>query len=264
MQLQTESHFVRHEPCPICFSKNNLGVYSDGHKWCFGCGYFESARLSVEQVKENLQAFQTQKKNKNSNVPSIALPADFTHVIPSTPLTWLRSYDIEDRLILEKRIGWSEESQELIFPVYDAYQNLLMWQGRGFGDAPNDGHKTTRKYNTKGLPEDIDCVHTGPYLLNPNTVCVVEDFVSHLKVGEYVCPTLCLFGSSVSFKRLARLARRYKHLLIWLDYDKRRHATLAKLKANPYFHRVQVIVTEKDPKEYSVPELRGRTAYLVP
>ena len=34
--------FLRHEPCPKCGSKNNVGVYKDGHKNCFtpDCKYY--------------------------------------------------------------------------------------------------------------------------------------------------------------------------------------------------------------------------------
>lgn len=36
-----DSVFVRHEPCPSCRSRDNLARYSDGHGYCFGCGYYE-------------------------------------------------------------------------------------------------------------------------------------------------------------------------------------------------------------------------------
>lgn len=36
-----ESTLLRHEPCPSCGSRDNLGRYSDGHGFCFGCGYHE-------------------------------------------------------------------------------------------------------------------------------------------------------------------------------------------------------------------------------
>lgn len=37
----SESTHLRKEPCPSCGSKDNLGRYSDGHGYCFGCGYYE-------------------------------------------------------------------------------------------------------------------------------------------------------------------------------------------------------------------------------
>jgi twinkle protein len=35
------SVFVAKEPCPECGSRDNLGRYSDGHAFCFGCDYYE-------------------------------------------------------------------------------------------------------------------------------------------------------------------------------------------------------------------------------
>ena len=51
MEKDTEtSTCIAHEPCPECGSKDNLGRYSDGHGYCFGCGYFEKAGEEVESV----------------------------------------------------------------------------------------------------------------------------------------------------------------------------------------------------------------------
>lgn len=36
----SESVFIRKEPCPACGSRNNLGVYTD-HAFCFGCDHWE-------------------------------------------------------------------------------------------------------------------------------------------------------------------------------------------------------------------------------
>ena len=49
----TDSHFVRHEPCPSCGSKNNLARYSDGHAVCFtgGCDHYERATGEVIESK---------------------------------------------------------------------------------------------------------------------------------------------------------------------------------------------------------------------
>ncbi|MDW9519114.1 toprim domain-containing protein [Sinorhizobium meliloti] len=37
----TDSDFLRHEPCPKCGSRNNLARYTDGHAYCFGCRHYE-------------------------------------------------------------------------------------------------------------------------------------------------------------------------------------------------------------------------------
>ena len=50
MEIGTEtSTCISHEPCPECGSRDNLARYSDGHGYCFGCGYYEKAE-SMEEV----------------------------------------------------------------------------------------------------------------------------------------------------------------------------------------------------------------------
>jgi twinkle protein len=41
--IDEEGTFLRHEPCPMCGSRDNLGRYTD-HAYCFGCGYYESSQ----------------------------------------------------------------------------------------------------------------------------------------------------------------------------------------------------------------------------
>ena len=51
--MSNDSHFVRHEPCPSCGSRNNLARYSDGHAVCFtgGCSHYERATGEVIESK---------------------------------------------------------------------------------------------------------------------------------------------------------------------------------------------------------------------
>ncbi len=51
--MTSDSHFVRHEPCPACGSRNNLARYSDGHAVCFtaGCNHYEKATGEVVESK---------------------------------------------------------------------------------------------------------------------------------------------------------------------------------------------------------------------
>lgn len=58
METKEESTLIRHEPCPACGSKDNLGRYSDAHGFCFGCGHWEpgegnSSKPTEQQVKRD-------------------------------------------------------------------------------------------------------------------------------------------------------------------------------------------------------------------
>lgn len=51
----SDSVCIGHEPCPSCSSRDNLGRFSDGHGYCFGCGYYEKAdeMLQEESTSED-------------------------------------------------------------------------------------------------------------------------------------------------------------------------------------------------------------------
>lgn len=79
-QDTTQSEFLRHEPCPACGSKDNLGRYDDNHAFCFGCGYYEhgDGSLPSTNAKHALSFFQVKgepvtltKRNLNGNTCKI-------------------------------------------------------------------------------------------------------------------------------------------------------------------------------------------------
>ena len=43
VNMNEESEFVAHEPCPNCGSSDANSVYSDGHKFCFSCHTYTPA-----------------------------------------------------------------------------------------------------------------------------------------------------------------------------------------------------------------------------
>lgn len=231
------SKFLGHEPCPACGSRDNLGAYADG-KYCFGCGWgIRGYRgYSLRELRQRLD--QQEKSRGSSPVP---LPDDFSFDLPPPVLAWIKQYGITDRELDDNRIGWSFRAQYLIFPVFDIFGNLVLWQGRYFG--PNAKHP---KYFTAGLPETV--FHylglIGDY---SGAVCVVEDFVSAVKVGR-VIPASPLCGSTLSVQRIAKMSDQFKNLYIWLDKDKHVYSLRARWRASAYFENVRTITTDLDPK----------------
>ena len=45
--IDSDSEFVRHEPCSACGSSDALARYSDNHAHCFSCGHYEHGDGSV-------------------------------------------------------------------------------------------------------------------------------------------------------------------------------------------------------------------------
>ena len=249
------SNCLRHEPCPKCGpaqdgAGDNLGVFDDGHKWCFACGYFvpSSGIISIQDVRARL----SRRADKNFAAPP-TLPGDHTHIIPIHAYKWLKQYELTDEEINRHRIGWSAQYERIIFPIYDDAGNLLMWQGRycPFSNSPSEKRS---KYFTQGRVESVLALFGTPPSAD-GMVCLVEDFISAIKVAR-VCSSLCLWGSEVSLTRLKRVSLLFPHIILWLDNDKAAHSIKCVTKARPYFEKVSGIYTDHDPKTYSTEELK--------
>jgi Zn ribbon nucleic-acid-binding protein len=236
--------FLRHEPCPSCGSQDNLGVWDDGHKWCFGCGFFvPSSNMSIEQMETALVG--KDKNNKNDG-----LPLDFTHSLPAEPYAWLKQYEITNAEIIQHNLGWSASRQMLIFPYFGENNEVIFWQGRYFPQRKP-------KSFTGGDFRHLVLVrhHVGTTDFSGGVLTVVEDPVSAIKVSR-VCDVHPLFGSNLSQHNAIRLSRYFSELNLWLDFDKTKEALKFAERYKFLFKKVNVISTEKDPKEYGTEQIR--------
>ena len=238
--------FLQHEYCPKCGSRDNLGRWDDGHGWCFGCGYYEPPQI-------HRSITQTPEKVKTCYNDLIMPPDDISKCIGIKGWTWLKKYGI-----LESEVNdcfWSDSKQWLIFPIYSKLARkdynkdiLIAWQARNF-----DPIRYKPKYITHGQIGDI--IHL--YGKESDTVVLVEDILSAIKVGRSQHQSMPMFGSNISLKTLTRLAKRFKKLGIWLDMDKAKESLKSKLRASQLgFDQVFTIITPKDPKEYSDEEIK--------
>lgn len=232
------SSFLRHDPCPQCGSRDNLGVWDDGHKYCFGCSYFEGREgNSIEDVKNFLQ----QQEGNPQHHDSINLPYDSSRVLPEIALTWLRKYGLtNDEIYKQNNFSWSSYNETLIYSVFDPFGNLVMFQERYFGTA------NISRFNTVGLPEKTFHIIGS----NNNCITVVEDVISAIKVGRHTS-CLPLWGSNLSTNRIITLSNMYPNLNIWLDKDKQSYSIMGRQRAAPFFHRARSIISELDPKAYN-------------
>ena len=258
------SIFLHHTSCPKCRSRDNLGVWEDGHMWCFGCGYYKPAVTTVGMVKSYIT-----KKNKENNQDdtTVSLPSDSTYYIPREPRQWLNKYEITEKEIVENKLMWSQSKEMLIFPYYgDSNEELLFWQGRFF--PPKSPKTITYGYPNRCLV--LVCAGNAPMgyvgsntdsnktIYSGSRVAIVEDPVSAIKVARYL-PSHCLFGAYLSLGQAQRLARYFKKLYIWLDQDKTKEAMKFQQRYAMLFNDIKVISTELDPKECSNEKIREAT-----
>lgn len=240
-----DSNFVSHNPCPSCGSRDNLGVWDDGHKWCFGCGYWEKAtsELSIQQLQQKLKR-QHQLPNGD-----ISHPAGYTNHLPDVALDWLLTYLTEEE-VMAHEFGWTDWRDWLVMSIRDEENRLVLWQARSFNPE-----KYSRKYYTRGDAAKV--IHLeGLHHEKKETVVLVEDYLSAIKVARFVTSSP-LWGSSADSAKLAQLGRRFKHADIWLDKDKHLDSVKLRLKALPFFDSVRVVSTDEDPKALDHFTLKG-------
>ena len=242
---------IQRTACPRCRSNggdskgDNLICYSDGGMHCFACGYHEhsNSKRSVESQLERFSNTQPAGFNSGVNLPNDLVfdPAQ----IPRRVMQWLAKYNITKPEFQGWNLCYSPSLEMLIFPgmVDDVCE---YWIGRNFGDGP--------KYHTVGpigkYPVIFEAVHSQP----PDTIIAVEDFVSAIKVSRH-CDAVCVFSGTLRRKQAVTLSKRYKHLIIWGDYDKTvENMRLAKQDTS-LFKTSRSNMTTKDPKEYSNEEI---------
>ena len=235
--------FIGKERCPKCAAigkdKNhdNLGIYSDGGKYCFSCGYTLGSNPIVSFSN----------KQQVENKP-IYLPQDCSFDYPQSALNWCAKYELDRNDLLTNRVMWSEQTSRLIFPVFGE-EGLLSYQGRYFGEG--DYPKWW------GIGNMVDVFHIiGDK--HAKTLVLTEDILSSIKVSRFT-QAMPIFGSHISterFKRLYSLLGKSCEVIIWLDYDKRKEATLFQRRGALCGLNTRVIITELDPKEIPCLELQ--------
>lgn len=209
--------------------------------------------MSVKDIKQKIKH-----EEKEKGYPNVYLPSDFSYSIAPRAVEWLRKYGITDEEINRERFGWSDSKQYLVSPVFDVYDNLLLWQGRYFG-----GNESHPRFYTSGTPETVFNIVDSAgrrdgddaRMWSHDFVVLVEDYISCIKVGRQF-PAMPLFGSEISLDRIRKLSDLVTSLVIWLDRDKLRSAVKARFKALAYFDQVTCIVSDRDPKEYDNDEIR--------
>lgn len=249
------SAFIKHEGCPECGSKDNVGVWTDG-KYCFGCGWFQPVGKLL-QFKKKLQSVQHTPITINGEINVIRLPTDFNFAIPLTQKMWLHKYDLTEKEIRVNKIGWSFMNQYLIFPIYDKHNTLLMWVARNF---KTDNRANSPKYITIGKKGNI--LHILGNYPESNTLVLVEDLVSAIKIAR-IGPTMPLFGAILSREQALNISKMYKNIVFWLDKDKHSEAIKQSEKFAHVFDHVGIVSTPEDPKELRTVEARNHLKWYI-
>lgn len=218
--------FVKHEGCPKCGSKDNLGVYDDGSAYCFGCGYTIGSKYYVP-------------KNNTIDTTVVKLPHDCVANLPHIAVNWLDKYGITPTERMLYRMLWSPSKEQLIYPLYKG-EELTAYQGRNFA---TNAHS---KYKSQGKIHDL----LYPLGKKQNVLILTEDLLSAIKIARqgYAMP---LWGSEASTPLLMRLKGICGGILVWLDSDKWKNAHDIVNRSQSIGLKAMCVFTNLDPKEYT-------------
>lgn len=233
------ARFRGYGPCPKCRERgadrsgDNLGSWDDGSSHCFSCGYYEASPFYLKLFKEEEVVDDTKKA---------VLPSDFTREVPPEGWKWILQYGLP-LSYWKSYCGYTKKENRLVITFGTP---VAFSQGRALtvGDRKwkfyGDGHKF------------VECLHREL----PGPVVLVEDIISAHKVAQ-VNPCICLFGTHIHDLAVKELQVLDRPVVIWLDADQ---YPLLQKKINRLQlflkHPVSYINTEKDPKEYSVAEIK--------
>lgn len=232
--------FIKHESCPRCGSKDNLGVYDDGHKWCFGCTYYVPPKDTLSSLNRRLTR-QGEEELDTNGIDS----SKFDYKLDPIALKWIRKYGITDTEIRFYNILWCQLRHTLVFPVVRD-NRIVLTNERYFGPDPKHP-----KYLTFG-----NKVKEVVYFIGNNittSVVFVEDFISAIKIRRLVS-SMPLFGTSVPETALEWIKGRFKVAGVWLDLDKASESLREASKASIYVP-THAILSTADPKELSMNQI---------
>lgn len=214
--------FIKMHPCPRCHSRDNLSEYDNGF-YCFGCGYTKSKIKRLDEIKKV--------KVGDSLTLSKTLPKD--------ALKWLLGYNLTKNEI--DQFSFAEKYGKNLLVLY-ADENY--WQARNLDDGQkylSSGEKPYIEYGNKTQKSDI--------------LIFVEDVISAVKVGRQFV-AVPMLGSKPKQDWLTYL-KKYETIIIWGDRDKATdNIKLSRRLRETLGKNIQVVISDKDPKEYSDKEIK--------
>lgn len=235
---------LKHIPCPVCPSSDAFYRWKDGHGHCFSCGYHENPNRTISSIKSKLDDIPELSKELSQE--------DYVYTIAPKALKWLSSYGIRKEEILKYKLMWNNKTSSLVYPVFSQLnpEKIIATNERYFGTNEN-----FPKYISKGK------IHSNLRVLSEkgtNLIVLVEDFVSAIKISRLYA-ALPLFGASVPTSVIVQLCeRKYVKVVIWLDRNKAASSMVFRLKLSQFLPDVRVVLSELDPKGYTIDEIDER------
>jgi hypothetical protein len=250
------SILIRHEQCPKCAreghdrAKNNLGVYDDGHSYCFRCKFY--SRGSGYGAKYTSNHSNTNDRTINMKKQQVVLPEDCTNEYPQIAIDWMGEYELDTVDMKNNKCLWSPSNNRLIFPIYDE-KELVAHVGRYISDTARP--PTIPKWLSHGnLKKHL-------HILNRDGaeegLVIVEDIISAIKISK-VTASMPVFGCVIGLDRwkvLRTLCDDDLKIHVWLDPDMEVQVMKESLLGQQIGLKAKTVFSGHDPKYYTTDEI---------
>lgn len=235
------ARFIRHEPCPSCGSRDNLGRWDDGSAYCFGCHYVER-RTGVPNFVSTVDGDSVEGGTIHQ------LPTDVGTSFPEGVVSWLSSFGISVEEVLSIGAVWSSYWEQFIIPYYRQDGSLGCYQARNF----NKERAAKAKYYNVGSKEDVLPIWGEKAKL----LVITEDALSSLKIARQRAAMPAL-GTSLSVPKITALRRLgVEQVVVWLDRDKWREARELADKFKWINIGATTVLSDEDPKRYTDEQIK--------
>ena len=137
------SKYKSKEPCPECGSKDNVAVYDDGHKHCFGCGWqFQPKKISKKPT------YQPMKKEWS---PLTAIPCDLPKRGINLETCKFFNYGISQFSGTDCQVATYRDQSGLVAAQHIRFKDKrFIWKG-DLSDIKLWGQELWRQQNTGGV-----------------------------------------------------------------------------------------------------------------
>lgn len=247
MTAYTNSVCIAHEPCPRCHSRDNLSVWSDGHKFCFGCRYFVPGNTTEKQHEEILASYNT---TRTTIVDVLKTGSKELNI---KAVRWIQLYDMDpDEMVYNYGFLWSDR-YGLIMPAGDSLDCISI---RTFN--PESPKYLT--FGNRDLVQPYTTQSTVPF--KRGLLICTEDVLSAIKVHLAGYNSIPCLGTDVPARASKWAVEHSKDLGIWLDWDmvqkSLRTALMVQVKEPALTGRVRSIISSLDPKLHTPAEISLR------